>query len=45
MTMDQIKKEAVLKTLELTKGNQVRAAKILNITRGTIARILKQGGN
>lgn len=41
-TMEQIKKAAVLRTLELTKGNKVRAAKILQVTRETIARILKK---
>jgi transcriptional regulator with PAS, ATPase and Fis domain len=40
-TLAQIECEAVQKTLELTRGNQSRAARILGISRPTLARILR----
>jgi two-component system, NtrC family, response regulator AtoC len=40
-TMEEIEREAVRITLELTKGNQSKAAKLLGISRPTLARIVR----
>jgi len=40
-TMEQIEQEAVQLTLQLTNGNQSKAARILGISRPTLARIMR----
>lgn len=34
--MDQVMKDLIIKTLEITDGNQIQAAKILGITRSKL---------
>ena len=41
-TMEQIEQEAVQLTLQLTSGNQSKAARILGISRPTLARIMRE---
>ena len=40
-TMDQIEREAVQVTLQITNGNQSKAARMLGISRPTLARIMR----
>ena len=40
-TLEQIEREAARLTLQLTRGNQSKAAKLLGISRPTLARILR----
>jgi len=41
-TMEQIEQEAVQLTLQLTNGNQSKAARILGISRPTLSRIMRE---
>jgi two-component system NtrC family response regulator len=42
ITIDQVLKSLILQTLEITKGNQVRAAKILGLTRSKLRYRMEQ---
>lgn len=44
LTMNEIEKKAILSTLEFTKGNKSRAAKVLDIGRKTLLRKLDEYG-
>jgi transcriptional regulator with GAF, ATPase, and Fis domain len=40
--MDEIMREAILQTLDLTSGNQIQAAKILGLTRSRLRYRMQQ---
>jgi two-component system response regulator HydG len=44
MRLEQLEKEAIAKTLEMTKGNREQAAKLLGIGERTLYRKIKEYG-